>query len=107
MAVVKRVVVIFVTSSGMSVSMRARFWQIGLGRSSNSGIGGELVSQIAQTDYALFRHAEATSRERLGRSAGECKCTEMGVKVLVVRCRSKRAWLCPLNHVRGLAGPFP
>lgn len=103
----EQLLVAVVTSSGMSVSMRARFWQIGLGRSSNSGIGGELVSQIAQTDYALFRHAEATSRERLGRSAGECKCTEMGVKVLVVRCRSKRAWLCPLNHVRGLAGPFP
>jgi hypothetical protein len=64
-----------VTSSSMSVvSMRARFsWQTGLGRSSNSGIGGELVSQIAQTDYALFRHAEATSRGRQGRSAGECK----------------------------------
>jgi hypothetical protein len=71
-----------VTSSSMSVSMRARFsWQIGLGRSSsNSGIGGELVSQIAQTDYALFRHAEATSREWQGRSAGECVVYGNGCK---------------------------
>lgn len=45
-----------------SMSMRSRFsWQIGLGRSRCVGVGGELFSQIAQTDYALFRHAEATS----------------------------------------------
>jgi hypothetical protein len=61
--------------TSMSVSMRARFsWQIGLGRSSSSSsnssvIGGELVSQIAQTDYALFRHAEATSSD-LARALG-------------------------------------
>jgi hypothetical protein len=57
-------VAVVTSSSSMSVSMRARFsWQIGLGRSSSNSsvIGGELVSQIAQTDYALFRHAEATS----------------------------------------------
>jgi hypothetical protein len=62
--------------TSMSVSMRARFsWQIGLGRSSSNSnsnssvIGGELVSQIAQTDYALFRHAEATSSD-LARALG-------------------------------------
>ena len=76
----EQLLVAVVTSSGMSVSMRARFRQIGLGRSSNRGIGGELVSQIAQTDYALFRHAEATSRERQGRSAGECRVYSIGCK---------------------------
>jgi len=68
------VAVVVTSSSSMSVSvsvsMRARFsWQIGLGRSSNGFEGGELVSQIAQTDYALFRHAEATSSD-LARALG-------------------------------------
>jgi hypothetical protein len=66
--------------TSMSVSMRARFsWQIGLGRSSGV-LGGELVSQIAQTDYALFRHAEATSSGLARALGGEesVKCTVMG-----------------------------
>jgi hypothetical protein len=66
--------------TSMSVSMRARFsWQIGLGRSSGV-LGGELVSQIAQTDYALFRHAEATSSGLARALGGEesAKCTVMG-----------------------------
>ena len=84
-----------VTSSSDMESMRARFsWQIGLGRSSNGFEGGELVSQIAQTDYALFRHAEATSRERQGTLGGRgytvVYSTIMGGKVLVVRCKKAR-----------------
>ena len=93
------VAVVVTSSSSMSVSvsvsMRARFsWQIGLGRSSNGFEGGELVSQIAQTDYALFRHAEATSRERQGTLGGRgytvVYSTIMGGKVLVVRCKKAR-----------------
>ena len=65
----EQLLLVAVVTTSMSVSMRARFsWQIGLGRSS-SVIGGELVSQIAQTDYALFRHAEATSSD-LARALG-------------------------------------
>jgi hypothetical protein len=43
-------------------------------------LGGELVSQIAQTDYALFRHAEATSSGLARALGGEesVKCTVMG-----------------------------
>jgi hypothetical protein len=100
-----------VTSSSMNVSMRARFscWQIGLGRSSNgnSGMGGELVSQIAQTDYALFRHAEATSRERQGRSAGECRVYRTGCKGVGREMQKQESVALPFKPCTRVGGTLP
>lgn len=48
------------------------------------GIGGEALAQIAQTDYALFRHAEATSEKCAGAqiAAVACICVVLLVRVV-------------------------
>jgi len=77
-----------VVTSSSSESMRARFsWQLEIGLGRSGGIGGDLGLQIAQTNYALFRHAGASFRNRKRRLVLVCN----GECVLVVnnmKCRS-------------------
>lgn len=58
----------FVTSRLLAQS--SCFGWVRVGR----GIGGEALAQIAQTDYALFRHAEATSEKCSGARIADVAC---------------------------------
>lgn len=66
----------FVTSSLLAQS--SCFGWVRVGR----GIGGDVLAQIAQTDYTLFRHAEATSEKCAGAQIEvvACICAMLSAK---------------------------
>lgn len=79
----------FVTSSLLARSSCFGWVRVG------SGIGGEALAQIAQTDDALFRHAEATSEKCAGAqiAAVACICVVLRVEV-VEEERGRDRWRC-------------